>query len=415
MPRKSAAKRGFPVDLEDCYANRHLTGPEYKVYDVMLAFAISGRTSLHGKGSKEPLFFSASIKPTLVNALAMSVNQASRMKDRLLKLGWIVRVKKGERRATGQQAPDTYRIFIHEEYVAAHPGQCPPYEYAPNFETAQALGVRHGQRLREQDSLPKNFWPSEPVLRSAIDKLTTEDGASLFTDDETAAWNKHLENIKSRPQSVLTAQSPECGDGPEPQNGEGRTHNLVKAGTTKRVEPEPQNGQGRHPNPGENPIPSSGSPITFVQPTTTTATTASPPAWLSGLWSIIDGKVRFQEHERYGGLKLRKAKPANMADKDSVRVSADVAGVLDLIELHGEKLVKWTWACFAMNPMPHCQLPMLDGEINPKATLYPVSVFLEHFDAYNAAAKTTWKGYEENKDRPPEVTYYIREWNAENR
>lgn len=58
---------------------------------------------------------------------------------------------------------------------------------------------------------------------------------------------------------------------------------------------------------------------------------------------------------------------------------------------------------------------MVDGEINPKATLYPVSVFLEHFAAYDATARVTWKQYEENKDRPPDVVHFIREWNGKNK
>ena len=273
MPaNRPTAKTGIPVKSEDCFSNRHLSGPEYKVYDVMMAFAVAGRVSREGKDGTGPLLFSASFKPTLVNALAQSVNQTMRMKDRLVELGWLVLVKKGERRATGQQAPDTYRIFTHEEYVAANPGSCPPYEYPPDYDTAQAYGVRHGQRLRDPGPLHKNFWPTEPVLRSALDKVTSEE-PGIITDDELVALNKHLDDIKraSKPQNGVRTPNP--GDGPEPQNGEGRTPNMVKAVPTKWEAPSPQNGEGRTQNPGENLVNPSRSFIPETQHTHTTPAT----------------------------------------------------------------------------------------------------------------------------------------------
>jgi hypothetical protein len=414
MPKHPTVKKGIPVNPEDCYSNRHLSGPEYKVYDVMMAFAVRGRVSREGKDGTGPLLFSASFKPTLVNALAQSVNQTMRMKDRLVEMGWLVLVKKGARRATGQQAPDTYRIFTHEEYVAANHGSCPPYEYAPDYDTAQAYGVRHGQRLRDPEPQHKNFWPKEPALRSAIEKFTAEE-VSPVSDDEMAAWDSHVDGIKG-PEPQNRVRTPNTGDGPEPQNGEGRTLNMVKPVPTKWEAPSPQNGEGRTPNHGENLIPPSGSPNRNTKPTTTTTTTtASPPAWLSGLWSTIDRSERTRDHDRYGGLKLRKAKLADIAESDSVRVSADVTGVLDWISRENENWVRIAWVLFAINPMPHCQPPNLpDGDPNPRATLFPVSVFLEHADSYINEAKAAHKVYLADKSRVPMWVHYILEWKKSN-
>ncbi len=267
MPKRHTAKKGFPVKPKDCYANRHLTGPEYKVYDVMMAFAVHGRTSLHGKDSKEPLYFSASVKPTLVNACAQSVNQVTAMKDRLLELGWLILEMKGTRRNDGRVTPDTYRILTHEEYAAANPGECPPYEYAPDFETAQAYGVRHGQKLQEQNSLPKNFWPTEPVLRSMLDKIT-DDEVSVYSDDEMAALGRHLEEIAPKvlpdPEDCDRTQKTDAGlRKPMPD----RYQNPESTVTRKREQPSPENRNSRHQFSGENPIPPSGSPIPDTQPT----------------------------------------------------------------------------------------------------------------------------------------------------
>ncbi len=73
--RKPTAKTGIPIDPEKCRAVRHLKGNEYIVYDTMLGFAIYGRTTREGKDGTGPLLFNASLKPTLCNALAMSINQ----------------------------------------------------------------------------------------------------------------------------------------------------------------------------------------------------------------------------------------------------------------------------------------------------------------------------------------------------
>ena len=433
MPAKRpTGKTGIAIDPEKCREVRHLTGPEYKVYDTMLGFAIYGRRCREGKDGTGPLLFNASLKPTLCNALAMSINQTVLMKNRLLELGWIMLVRKGARRSNGQQEPDTYRILTHDEYVENCPGECPPYEYAPNFETAQAYGLRHGQRVSTTGVVPDNLFP-KPTEGQQI----TADAIAEFLESRTPEQQARLvEHWKSRSpvfdvmdfalpvrKSMVQPRNPNPGDGQtlnlgsgrEPKSSEGQNLNPERPGTYFQVDPEPKSSEVRNLNLGENPIPSSGSPITFIQPTTTTTTTtASPPAWLSGLWSAIDRRERPREHNRYGGLKLRKAKPADMADNDSVRVSPDVAGVLELIQQHGENQLKLAWALFCVDPMPHCQPPRThDGDQNPKATLFPVSVFLEHADSYMADALGVWKDYQANKDRMPMAIYYLREWHAE--
>jgi hypothetical protein len=279
-PKHPTAKTGFPVKPEDCYETRHLTGPEYKVYDVMMGFARYGRTRREGKDGTGPLLFNASLKPTLCNALAMSTNQTVLMKNRLLELGWIVLVQKGARKPNGQQSPDTYRILEHEEFAAVHPGQCPPYEYAPDFDTAQAYGVRHGQRLRDPGPVPDNLFP-KPTEEQQI----TADAIAAFLDSRTREQQAELvAHWKTRspitdvmdfalpiPKSRVRHQTLNPGDGPDPKLSEGQTLNPGSAGTYFQDGPDPKSSEAQTLNLGEYPITSpvtpSGNTNTHTQPT----------------------------------------------------------------------------------------------------------------------------------------------------
>jgi hypothetical protein len=249
MPPKHPTANGFPVKPEDCYASRHLKGNEYMVYDVMLGFAIAGRTSLHGRDSTEPLYFTASIKPKLCNAIAMSKNQTYKLKDRLVELGWLVLVKEGERRRDGSTTPDIYRIFTHEEFAAAHPGTCPPNEYAPDYETAQAYGVRYGERLREPGLVPDNLFP-KPTEEQQI----TAEAIAAFLDSRTPEQQAALiEHWKSRspitdvmdfalpvPKSRERHQPHDLGTGPVPQLSTTQSLDSVRPSPTIEDDPVPR-------------------------------------------------------------------------------------------------------------------------------------------------------------------------------
>jgi len=140
MPKRPTAKNGFPCDPAKCFASRHLDGSEFKVYSVMLGFAHAGRNSLHGKDSKARLLFNASIKPTLCNAVNLSKNQTYLVRDKLAEKGWIILRQEGTRKANGSVSPDTWEIVEHDQFVEKHTGTCPDYEFAPDFQAAQAAG-----------------------------------------------------------------------------------------------------------------------------------------------------------------------------------------------------------------------------------------------------------------------------------
>jgi hypothetical protein len=127
---------------------------------------------------------------------------------------------------------------------------------------------------------------------------------------------------------------------------------------------------------------------------------AAPAArpWLSWLWSSADSQRR--EWEQYKSLKLRKSILAD--DNSGVRVSPDLLGIEELIQLHGENLTVMAWACFALNPAPHCKPPRNDDGPNPEATMYPVTVFLKHFDSYMDDAKAEWEKFKVERARPVE-------------
>jgi hypothetical protein len=112
-----------------------------------------------------------------------------------------------------------------------------------------------------------------------------------------------------------------------------------------------------------------------------------------------------KDYEQYKSLKLRKP---ILADDNSARVSPDISAIEEHIQQHGEDFVLLAWACFAVTPEPHCKPPSA-GE---NATLYPVTVFLKHFDSYMDDAKAEWEKFKVEKasgnGRYSEVIWLIK-------
>jgi hypothetical protein len=187
MPKTTA--RGFPCKPEDCFVSRHLDGPEYKIYDLMCAFAplSNGRR-----------LFYAPVRPVLCNAANQSASAVDATLARLEKAGWIIDCGR-KRRDDGKLSPTTYRIVEHADWVA-NGGKCPDYKYAPNDD--ESRGVERGHKLKA-GPLPKNFWPSDPALRSALSKITVEK-VSRITEEEFDALQEHLA-ITGLPELVVPA------------------------------------------------------------------------------------------------------------------------------------------------------------------------------------------------------------------
>jgi hypothetical protein len=415
MPRPRTTVKGFPCAPRECYDSRHLDGSLYKVYSVMKGFARAGRTSLYGKDSTRPLLFTASIKPRLCNAVCISKNQTYLLVKKLAELGWIVLREEGTRKRDGSLTPDTWEVLEHEEYVAAYPGNCPDYEYPQSFEAAQAAGVKYGQRLREGGTVPENFFtkilntPATRALGAALDQLSEEDREEIIahwktrTADDFMPFSLPVANNRARQESD---QSLTLGTGPVPNDGDCQSLSLESAGPYHQDAPVPTDRTDQSLKLGKNlSIASVISPITATTtPTTMAAPTARP--WLTWLWSSAD-KER-ADHEQYKSLKLRKAV---LAEDNSVRVSPDIFAIEELIRQHGENFVILAWACFAVTPEPHCKPPSA-GE---NATLYPVTVFLKHFDSYLSDGKAEYERFKAEKasggERYSEVIWNIMHYN----
>jgi hypothetical protein len=182
MPRPRTTAKGFPVAPEDCRAVRHLPGPEFKVYDQMVAYAYAGRKSREGKEATGPLLFTAAFKPTLCNALALSVNQTYAMRDRLEKLGWIELVADGGKRDDGTDAPDTWRIVEHDEFVKTHPDTCPDNPEPEKPAQRQERRTRQASvdgRARIARMIRDWTTPESHALADAMAKFTDADWAAV--------------------------------------------------------------------------------------------------------------------------------------------------------------------------------------------------------------------------------------------
>lgn len=171
-----------------------MAAAEYKVWDVMKAYAFA---AWKARGSKGPLLFSGAIVPTLCNAVPCSRNHADTMIARLHGIGWLIPRDKGKRKANGQMSPTVWELVTHDDFVAAHPGSCPPYTYAPDKETADEFGVSYGDKFATA-LVPHNFWKIPPTpLSEAI--RAWEEG---LTDDERELIKIQLGKGKPAPTTV---------------------------------------------------------------------------------------------------------------------------------------------------------------------------------------------------------------------
>ncbi len=207
MPKRPTDKKGFPRKPEDCFASRHLSASDFKVYNVIVACAVAGREDREGKGSTGKLIFNASIRPWLCNAVPVSDSYAREILSRLEEQGWLrmindwpdsfvptnrPRYKDGR---GNHQAPNIYEVVTHEDFVAAHPNSCPPNEYAPDGKTAEAYGLRYGAKFGERQEMPINFRRS--LLAAILRRIKPTDltGNEDLTRPEDIALGKAIEEI----------------------------------------------------------------------------------------------------------------------------------------------------------------------------------------------------------------------------
>jgi hypothetical protein len=201
MPNKRGLTKGFPCKPEDCYESRHLEASDYKIYDLMCAAAPL-------KDGKR--IFYASVEGWLCNAANQSRSAVDRTLDRLEAAGWIISLGR-TRRPNGTETPNAYEVLDHDQFIAKHPGTCPPYIYAPTWEVAKEFGLKKGDKLASSH-LPKTFRPDSALGRALAKIATIPDdsdsegysptaAATIVTDEETDALNKHLAK-RTKPLSV---------------------------------------------------------------------------------------------------------------------------------------------------------------------------------------------------------------------
>ena len=288
MPKRTATK-GFPRNPKDCFASRHQSASEFKVYDAIVACAHHWRTVKEGNNATGPLIFNASVVPWLCNAVALSKNPTRQAVKNLLHQGWLVLLKEGRHRRDGSQEPNEYRVVEHEEFVRLHPGSCPPDIYAPDYETAHAHGVGYGDPATSDGALPKNFWANSGPLGQALEKLTGDEVA-IITDEEQTAWARHEQKFAAGVSSTVPAEaSSMVGD---------RYPETDGPGTAKQTAQVPENESPRYRNSGQNLIKATVREIVTAS-TTPTPTPSMPEPGMADitpttmrlpLWVVQDWK-----------------------------------------------------------------------------------------------------------------------------
>lgn len=189
-----------PNPKDNCTAMRHLstdTGAIYCMYDLMVAYAKAGRKSREGDKATGPLMFNAAMNPTMCNELGVTKNTAYRWRDRLVELGWIILVKKGEPRGDGKQEPNVYRVVEHDEFITAHPDSCPPY--AEPYDLAARDAVREARRFID-DNTGRSFrfvgsdMTTAEAIVEAMSTLTAAEQAEVVQ-----LWKSIEPDLSERP------------------------------------------------------------------------------------------------------------------------------------------------------------------------------------------------------------------------
>lgn len=112
---------------QTCHFRRHLKGAELSVYEQMSSLA----------APPERLCWASNA--TLKNGSKYSQDSISRARKELVRNGWLVAYGGNTKfaRSGGHFQPNKYRVLTHEEWAAAHPGQCPEWNHPNGKSTAR--------------------------------------------------------------------------------------------------------------------------------------------------------------------------------------------------------------------------------------------------------------------------------------
>jgi len=246
-------KRVYTCPPDRCNAKRHMPATTVmKVWDVMSGFAAYWQKQNEGR-----LIFSASVRPTLANAVPCEPQTADEAIAWLLKNDWIVLEEASRRRKDNTLGPNTYRLRTHEEYVKLHPGNCPSFPCRPNDEAEPIRVPARQMSMKERDQ-----WLQYSPQAAPIHKIFTE-MAAIWENMSPQERTAYLESLKDfeAPDLPERAKSENWASMTfaeklawmeEPYTtpvltGEGAT--PVMAGATPVLTGEPHSGYGTTPTP----------------------------------------------------------------------------------------------------------------------------------------------------------------------
>lgn len=349
------AERGFPC--KKCFPVRHMSAPEFRIYDYMVAYATSARTGR----------FTVSVRPKLCNELNVSPNSAREIIESLHESGWLV-LHGRKRRADGTETPNAWEPVSHENFVLANPGSCPPYLYCPDYETAKQYGIAIGDKLPTGTPQPVPFWKGK-LYRFGRDVAAWWDG---MTDRDHEEIIEHLKTVDPDPvlwSPAITGNPVQVATTGNPVPAEEGTITGIP------VEPLPENRSDHYRKTGVaitgNPV---GSLIPTVPETQTTTTTPPKPPTVLELSSLTKTKTDAIVEETIAWMQ------ESFIKKDNGRASCPMSKahkkeLVQLVMKYGAPFAKAAW------------FEYLQEESWNNLTLWPAAKFIAEFAGYLATAE----------------------------
>jgi hypothetical protein len=173
---------------------------EFRLYDAMLAIC----KSYQKPGG--PLATCYAKISTLANAINRSKEQVRAMARKLESMGWIENLHPDQQRGKdGRFETGDWRVLEHDDFLKAHPDDCPPLRYNPETddpltpgEVPPALGRTNVRRILgpagTEEALPEAFV--EVVRQSLAERAATGNPVPVADTGNPA-------RVYSPPQEIL--------------------------------------------------------------------------------------------------------------------------------------------------------------------------------------------------------------------
>src|SRR5579862_1673027 len=181
-----------PIEKElACHARRHMDA-EFRVYDAMMAMAISGWNKAQATGHwpdgrpwqpTDPLICYARVY-TLANMTNRSTTQVEKALDKL-ESKWAIPTTDNQRRKAGGRFTTFHYVMLgHGDYLAKHPDDCPALRYNPDTGAPlkpgrMAKGLERSHVRKLVGLLLPNSWADAVADAIAAKKSNTVKGNPL--------------------------------------------------------------------------------------------------------------------------------------------------------------------------------------------------------------------------------------------